>query len=66
MGEWQPIESAPSDPVLLYFPAVQINENPVIRHREQVLIARVSDYGAGQSGPTHWMPLPAPPSSGLD
>jgi hypothetical protein len=58
---WLPIETAPKDEVLLYFPkAIQG------AHRQSFLppmyrVGRVSD--TPNRKPTHWMPLPAPPAA---
>lgn len=60
--EWQPIETAPDDtPILVYYE----------RYREQLTAHRDGQDWAvsGLSErisiqrPTHWMPLPAPPTT---
>ena len=55
---WQPIETAPSGNVLLYYPA----ENGKNALREWITI------GLGRSArfrkPTHWLPIPNPPGVG--
>ena len=58
MTDWQPIETAPSEEVLLYFP-------PVEKLRKELCLRAM--YKVGHAGvhphrkPSHWMPLPAPP-----
>jgi len=70
MGEWQPIETAPRDALVLIACSGW--------GADKLLIASRRDYS--ESGwvnqnavpvpvswePTHWQPLPRPPSSGLD
>jgi len=55
-GGWQPIATAPSGNVLLYYPA----ENGKNALSEWITI------GLGRSGrfrkPTHWLPIPKPPA----
>lgn len=52
---WQPIETAPSGKVLLYYPADSQRELS-----ESISIS----YGRNDvwRKPTHWMPLPQPPA----
>jgi hypothetical protein len=54
-GGWQPIDTAPSGNVLLYYPP---------EHGKNALSEWVT-IGLGRSqrfrNPTHWMPLPKPP-----
>ena len=58
MDEWQPIETAPDEEVLLYFP-------PVERLRKELCLRAM--YKVDHAGlfpnrpPSHWMPLPPPP-----
>jgi hypothetical protein len=77
MSEWRPIETAPMDgtEVLLYFPAgkfvPEANDfDGEIVSTMAVMSANARGYfsgyyeGVGPNGePTHWMPLPDPPSS---
>ena len=66
VGEWQPISTAPKDGtrVLLYWP--YWDQWPVVgmfdRFQRWVTEMAVSTEGPG---PTHWMPLPAPPAAAL-
>lgn len=58
--EWMPIETAPREEVLLYFPRIVTGA-----HRQSVLsemcrVGRVSD--TPNRRPTHWRPLPASPN----
>jgi len=50
-GEWQPIESAPSEEVVLVY------RNGEVFSAEVTALLR--SHGGGVP---HWMPLPAPPS----
>jgi hypothetical protein len=56
---WQPIATAPKEPVLLYRPGMIASERVAVR--------RAADW-CGESccpsaKPTHWMPLPDPPTA---
>jgi Protein of unknown function (DUF551) len=57
--EWQPIETAPSGVILVYYPAVIGGRNE--RH-DHISIGRAN--GGGFRRPTHWQPLPKPPETG--
>lgn len=58
--EWQPIETAPSDTVvLLYSPDRGISNEERIECRE----FRNTKGGTQHSWATHWMPLPASPAT---
>ena len=54
--EWQPIETAPQDKVLLYYPK-QTGPNAL---NQWIIIG----YGRGHCfrKPSHWMPIPQPPA----
>lgn len=60
---WQPIEAAPTDqqPVLGWMPSYYQGKGgmSVILH----LHGRWMDNRAWEVKPSHWMPLPAPPSN---
>lgn len=62
MGDWLDIESAPKDrKVLLYWP-----HKVTGAHKQAELAAMIQVDYAGSSPhrrPTHWMPLPEPPTS---
>ena len=63
MGNWQLIETAPTDKEVLGFQATRGDHED----RMSVCWAIITEKGAfwiGAGGlmPTHWMPLPAPPS----
>jgi hypothetical protein len=62
--EWQPIETAPSGVILLYYPPVL----PTARYRALPEIFRVVDNRRKgrrcMDGATHWQPLPKPPETG--
>ena len=60
MTQWQPIETAPKEQVILFFPAEQ-KAGRNSRLHWMVSVGRVSDYPFRK--PTHWMPLPAPPGA---
>lgn len=67
--EWQPIETAPKDgtPILIYDPPF----NDFLSY--EIYVCSWDDYKAAwieysgecyaQYQPTHWMPLPLPPST---
>jgi hypothetical protein len=68
MAEWQPIETAPRDgqslivarfPYTGRFPPVMLTRWVRKRH----LPGKVMGWRKVMWEPTHWMPLPAPPSS---
>lgn len=69
--EWQPIETAPKDgtPILLYWPGHRghIATNCFVARWNVLAEDWLSSgqpvwRGAGIYEPTHWMPLPEPPS----
>ena len=57
MTEWRPIETAPNDTVLLYFPALK-RGTPETWLRPMM---KVDHPRCTTRKPTHWMPLPNPP-----
>ena len=74
MSEWQPIETAPLDGTLMDIWVIPFNGAPEGRFPNMYWIAgsfrhppsssRPGDYGQPVAAEvTHWMPLPAPPSS---
>jgi hypothetical protein len=65
MSEWQPIETAPKDgtDLLLWWP--YWSKIPVHGYWSLGEWASLSAISEGD-GPTHWMPLPAPPTEGSD
>lgn len=78
MSEWQPIESAPKNwvPVLVWAYGESEEEDANDEDREptySAMVARHSDVQPGHwwlcgtmhfvYNPTHWMPLPAPPTT---
>lgn len=60
-GEWQPIETAPDDgcEILLYD-----GRSIFTGQWEDSYISGFTDHRGHDCGPTHWMPLPTPPSDG--
>lgn len=58
VSNWQPIETAPSGNVLLYYPAKQNRSGNVLPERIVVGCA-----GGTSRKPTHWIPLPNPPGN---
>lgn len=59
MSEWQDISTAPKgEDVLVY--------RPKMRPRDQIAVRRPADWCGPkccpEAEPTHWMPLPAPPT----
>jgi hypothetical protein len=71
ISEWQPIETAPNDKglILLYLSGDGYNGARLSNIVVGVLTGSgwysISDGYAGvvSGAPTHWMPLPAPPST---
>lgn len=58
VGQWQPIETAPSAGEYLVFqPHVPHPRDRQLGLKERVTLAR----DAGRRKSTHWMPLPPPP-----
>jgi hypothetical protein len=66
MSEWQPIETAPKDgtELLLYGPFVPTGGTYMDIGRWTDYADGFWDWSADDSQPTHWMPLPSPPSYG--
>ena len=74
MSEWQPIETAPKDgaAVLIYQPADTDNDLPAViqvaRYEATLFEPNIFRWIEAEGeqyetySPTHWMPLPAPPS----
>jgi hypothetical protein len=62
MAEWQPIATAPHTgiAVLLWQPWKSGRDCFVLGHYANGWVSR--DCEDLQPGPTHWMPLPAPPA----
>lgn len=65
MSEWQPIETAPKDgetPVLTWYPKAYQGKGG-----HYVMLWQDGKWwaipGAFELKPTHWMPLPSPPST---
>lgn len=72
MSEWQPIETAPKDGRLIVVHGIEPGEYGYTEDRPNTTVARWA-YGGWQPTrgggrydhgirPTHWMPLPEPPS----
>lgn len=78
MSDWQPIETAPKDEtqVLLWVPArpwdaacAVVGEFSGVgrpRWREANIDGWEWDGPLAEAAPTHWMPLPPPPTETLD
>lgn len=78
MSEWQPIKSAPKDgtPILIFNP--RNDRKPVCEAAWAYDYEGAPGYWATPHGvkgrgytilpeaPTHWMPLPEPPASGIE
>lgn len=76
-GEWQPIETAPKDgsPVLVY-PPLWVNKTcSIAKYNDDKFAKKPKPYWNRDDcfgritenrmkPPTHWMPLPLPPSGG--
>lgn len=75
MSEWQPIETAPKDGrhILLFAPGYRPDINPPDYYVAQWRYGMWSLVHAGgyavdallDEEPSHWMPLPNPPSANL-
>ena len=70
-GTWYPIDSAPRDgtPVVLFWPFVTqdgiVHSGYFYKPASDVAAFWYSDLvNLGATPPTHWMPLPPPPSNG--
>lgn len=66
--DWQPIESAPKDGVVLVGGHWPVVENEWLSGQSWWNIGTCTDVGVYGSwddriSPTHWMPLPEPPSA---
>jgi hypothetical protein len=72
MSEWQPIETAPMDRVVLLFPPTWGGRTCAMGKWEEDLFAKkprpywrredaMSVSRSRDMPPTHWMPLPVPP-----
>lgn len=65
---WRPIESAPKDGTLIlaYWPTMSISQYPCVIfwdgdcHRDEWIVVNNRDYG--EVYPTHFLPLPQPPT----
>lgn len=60
---WQPIETAPSDVVLLLYTPHIHEANP---ERVEARVYHDSRAGSRHAWATHWMPLPPPPAAAKD
>lgn len=73
MSGWQPIETAPKDGTVILLMQMHRDYTDSTLDIGHFGFLEVSDYdrsdvydwftNAGMEEPTHWMPLPAPPSS---
>jgi hypothetical protein len=66
MRDWQPIETAPKDADVLLLFAEGWGVQPGYWDEHRWLCVETQDLtggSMGDSGPTHWMPLPDPPPS---
>ena len=58
--DWQPIKTAPKGDVILYFPKVWNERRREFTHSAMMKVGFAAEYPFRK--PTHWMPLPAPPT----
>lgn len=74
MSQWQPIETAPKDETAVFLwgciegspysrPHIGIDDLVQAYWDEKAQAWRAIDYEGWVPAPTHWMPLPAPPTS---
>lgn len=73
MNEWKPIESAPDDdtPILVFDLHEEFEEKVQMAYRSSdhawaSMSHKACDGGARILFPTHWMPLPEPPTPTTD
>lgn len=71
--EWQPIETAPRDAnvhIMIYVPATYNHEYFIVRWNPYEFggIWQIGSSLAviGKDMPTHWMPLPKPPTTDVE
>jgi len=57
---WQPIETAPDDELLLYFPSKVVGAYAQSTLPAMRKVGRVSEYP--NRPPSHWMPIPPDPT----
>lgn len=64
MDEWQPIETAPKDGRTVLVCVADSHFDPSIAHYEDAWGVLQADFSFHilNERPTHWMPLPAPPT----
>lgn len=61
--EWQPIETAPKDTMILVGPTKRMDICVAMNHsRDGWVTESPSDWHSIYT-PTHWMPLPPPPTT---
>lgn len=67
-NRWHPIESAPRGQawVLVWWPAITDVALVAYRVGDKWAAATNGDMWANEVGPTHWQPLPEPPSSAVN
>ena len=80
MGEWQPIETAPKDgrKIIVYRPLAHMSQDPQVTIKQALEsnsycfpstipegYCAGQHFNSGAAFATHWMPLPAPPASGI-
>lgn len=76
MADWQPIETAPKKTLILIYLRGEIYIGSLSPWRDQSYpelwqtqwgeaLVRPWKYEDGGPMPTHWMPLPTPPMSGV-
>jgi len=61
-AEWKPIETAPKDKKILVYGSGHVYLCRLNEYRECLIIGGFGSYHP----PTHWMPLPEPPSEPTD
>ncbi len=63
MREWQPIETAPKDKRVLLFDGDWVSAGAYTDYDNFGWVMDSDEGPHSGPGPTHWMPLPAPPST---
>lgn len=62
MSEWQPIETAPKDELILVGPTKRMGICAAMNHSRDGWVTETCSDWVSIYTPTHWMPLPAPPT----
>ena len=64
--QWQPIESAPKDELILVGPTKRMGICVAMHHSRDGWVTETTSEWVTMYTPTHWMPLPAAPKASHD